>query len=422
MSVVDGAGFTWDLGGHVVFSHYRYFDRLMTAALGDAWIDHAREAWVWIRDRWVAYPFQNNIWRLPDQELSRCLEGLDAALKATEVTPPVTFADWLQRRFGDGMCEIFMYPYNTKVWAYPPSILGARWMGERVAPVDAARVLRNLVEQRDDVGWGPNARFRFPLRGGTGAIWESIARQLPSERVVFDKRVVRIESRARLVHFADGEVEPYDKLISTMPIDLLLRLLADCPDLSLYADRFVHSSSHIVGCGMVGAPPAVLRTKCWMYFPEPDTPFYRVTVFSNYSPYNVPSPGEHWSLLAEISESPFKPVDQALVIDETIRGFRTVGLIDDTTEIVTRFHRRLEHGYPTPWLEREDVLREVLPSLHARDILSRGRFGAWRYEVSNQDHSALQGVEAVDHLLAGSTEHTLHGRMGVEPVDLAQSG
>ena len=53
--------------------------------------------------------------------------------------------------------------------------------------------------------------------------------------------------------------------------------------------EFVHSSSHIVGVGLSGAVPDALETKCWMYFPEPQVPFYRATVFSNYSPNNAPA-------------------------------------------------------------------------------------------------------------------------------------
>ena len=39
-------------------------------------------------------------------------------------------------------------------------------------------------------------------------------------------------------------------------------------------------------------------------------------------------------------------------------------------------------GYPTPTLERDGVLKELLPQLHTMGIHSRGRFGSWKYEVN----------------------------------------
>ena len=136
--------------------------------------------------------------------------------------------------------------------------------------------------------------------------------------------------------------------LSTMPLDRLLTMIDGPEKLKALAPRFVHSSSHIAGIVIKGAVPDALKTKCWIYFPEPDLPFYRATVFSNYSPNNAPA--GHWSLMAEVSESPVKPVDSARVVDEVIEGFRRMGFIDPTTRIVTRWHRRLPRGYPTPWL------------------------------------------------------------------------
>jgi protoporphyrinogen oxidase len=408
-SVVDDEGFTWDLGGHVLFSHYRYFDALMATALGDAWVEHVREAWVWMRQRWIPYPFQNNIWRLPEPERDACVDGL-VQLQRREATPPATFREWLEGSFGRGLCDVFMLPYNRKVWAYDPSALDVGWMGERVATVDLTRVQRNIAERRDDVGWGPNSTFRFPLRGGTGAIWRAVCDRLPPGRVHFGRAATGIDLQRRTVEFSDGAAEPYDYLVSTMPLDMLLRRVKDRPDLHEQAGRFVHSSSHIVGVGLRGSPPESLRSKCWIYFPEDDVPFYRGTVFSNYSPKNVPDIRTHWSLMGEVSESPEKPVDAARVAGEVVEGFVSCGFIE-RSQVVSLWHARLEHGYPTPWLGRDEVLHPIDAVLREAGVFSRGRFGAWKYEVSNQDHSLMQGIEVVNYLLRGTPERTYYGDM-----------
>ena len=91
-SIVDAHGFTWDLGGHVQFSHYDYFDRLMDDLLGpDGWLQHDRESWVWVRDRFVPYPFQLNLHRLPQADMAAGLSGLESAAAASHAQPPAHF-------------------------------------------------------------------------------------------------------------------------------------------------------------------------------------------------------------------------------------------------------------------------------------------------------------------------------------------
>jgi hypothetical protein len=145
-----------------------------------------------------------------------------------------------------------------------------------------------------------------------------------------------------------------------------------------------------------------------MYFPGEDSGFYRVTVFSNYSPNKVPSWGPCWSLMAEVSESPHSPRNHATIVEETVRQMVAIGLIPRAEDVLSRWHRVLTPGYPTPSLGRDSILNTVLPALESMDIYSRGRFGAWKYEVSNQDHSFMQGVEAVDCIVSGCFEPTLH--------------
>lgn len=398
----DSEGFIWDHGGHVMFSHYNYFDNLVEKMLRGDYDQHMREAWVWIYDRFVPYPFQNNIHRLPKEAFLDCIMGIVEAQR--RALPSATFAQWVQAVFGEGIARHFMLPYNFKVWAHPLEMMATQWQGDRIPSVDLRRILQNHLDDRDDVSWGPNNKFKFPLLG-TGMLYERIAEALPKS-VHFHKEAVTISAQYHTITFADGSRARYDRLVSTLPIVELLKRIPDCPtSLLVAAHDLHHTEGFFVGIGIADPCPS---TKCWMYFPEPDTPFYRVTYLSNYSSQMTPGPG-HFSLLAEISASPYKEERPDDMIDRTIRGMvRAKLLTQDQAErkIVSKQLLRVPYSYPVPTLGRDSALEVIQPWLMEHGIYSRGRFGAWRYEIGNTDHSVMQGVELADFLTAATPEIT----------------
>jgi len=402
-SFKDEQGFTWDIGGHVQFSHYRYFDDLMDRALPQGWLHHERESWIWIEERFVPYPFQYNIRHLAPGTRWKCLQGLIQLSKHPSDSRPADFRQWIDTTFGQGIAEIFMVPYNLKVWACPLESMDFNWIGERVAVMDLERVLCNLVHEKDDACWGPNRTFRFPKVGGTGAVWEGVADLVGREHISLRKEAVAVDPAAKTIALGDGSQDHYDVLISTMPVNCLVQI-AGLRRLQEPASRLCWSSSNIVGIGLSGKPPSTLSQKCWMYFPENNCPFYRVTVFSNYSPNNVPDINTQWSLMAEISESPHKPVKRDRLIEDVIGGMLATKLIGRSHDILSTWSYHAPYGLPTPTLGRDQALNRIHAELEPYQIYSRGRFGGWKYEVSNQDHSLIQGVELANRLVASSVK------------------
>jgi protoporphyrinogen oxidase len=405
-SFVDDNGFTWDLGGHVQFSHYKYFDALMEQALDHQWLQHTRHSYIWIQGRFVPYPFQKNLHHLPPDDALRCLNGLIRA-RLNGQSQPSHFRDWILQSFGSGIAELFLLPYNFKVWAHPLEIMNSRWVGERVAPVDLEHIIESLINRRDDPDWGPNNEFRFPVSGGTGAIWRAVANLIPSCHFSYNTTLCRIDPSRHVIRTNDGIEQAYDILISSLPIDVLVRMFDD-DMLWSHADHLKHSTTHVIGVGLTGHPPAALASKSWMYFPEPDCPFYRVTVFSNYSPQNVPDSSRFWSLMAEVSQSSFKPVQEQYLIRDVIQGMIATQLIRSDHNVACTWHSRIDRGYPVPTQHRDEHLDVLFAALEDKGIFSRGRFGSWKYEVANQDHTFMQGVELVNRLLFDVPEMTIN--------------
>ena len=408
-SFTDEAGFTWDIGGHVMFSHYSYYDEVFDKLMGDEYQLNMRESWVRMFDRWVPYPFQNNIRYLPPEVCFECLAGLIEAQTQRDHRAAINFDEFIDAVFGDGIAKHFMRPYNFKVWAHPPRMMNKEWIGERVAVLDINRALKNVVLGSDDFGWGPNNQFKFPLRGGTGEFYRRFAQPLRGHYTL-NCTVESIDLQEKIIHFTDGDTRRYDTLISTLPLDRLCNQYLSPTQVPApvreAAASLRHSGGHMVGIGLKQPCPS---TKSWMYFPEDNCPFYRVTYLSNYSRYMTPDPQRYYSLLCETSYSEFKPVDGERIVEETIRGLINAGLLTeaDREDIVDTWHYEADYSYPTPSVERDDILAQVIPFLESHGVYSRGRFGMWKYEVSNTDHSLMQGVELVNRLLLDEPETTI---------------
>ena len=398
----DSAGFTYDIGGHVMFSHYRYFDQLVGRLLGDDYSELMRESWIWMNERWIPYPLQNNIRHLPPDALLDCINGL-VDVQGADPRSATNFGEWVDLAFGAGIAGRFMRPYNFKVWAHPLEMMSKEWIAERVSTIDLKHVLTNVVLERDELSWGPNNTFKYPLRGGTGGLYARFVPYL-GDHLQLGREVVAIDAERRCVRLADGAEDRYEVLISAMPIPELLKQMQPSPASLMEEAMGLHNSRGlVVGVGIRGKCPS---SKCWTYFPEANAPFYRVTYLSNYSPHMAPA--GHWLLLTETSSSAYKPENRDKIVERVIQGLLATQLIrpEDRELIVATHVTEVDHFYPVPTLSRDRALAAIQPYLMRHGIYSRGRFGAWLYEVSNMDHSVMQGVEVVNHLLLDEPERT----------------
>lgn len=146
----------------------------------------------------------------------------------------------------------------------------------------------------------------------------------------------------------------------------------------------------MIGVGCLGRPPPILHEVSWLYSASPETDWHRATVLSNYSP-DLAGKGR-WSTLFETGLSSHRPLEHKAVRRSCIAWLLSLGVEPDNLQSV--FSRYLKIGYPVPFLHRDSLLREIDDALLKLDIRTRGRFGGWRYESSNQDYCFMQGVQA----------------------------
>lgn len=383
-SHTDGHGFTWDLGGHVIHSHFPEFD----AAVHRSGVEIGgvvRNGWAWLRgddaDSMVPAPVQAQLEELPTD--------LRQDAEASHL------ADYYRNMFGTHLYDTFFSGYNEKMWTLPLEQVDHTWTSLRSG--GSGRNVPRLGLARDYQR--PHETFPYP-RGGTGALWAGIAGALAQpERMRLGTRVTALDVPRRTATLDDGSQVRYEHLVSTAPMTWTMRQAGMAAE-----TETLHASSEIaVGLGYRGEVPERLRDVTWLYCPDRSVAWSRGTVMSTYDPEAA---GEgRWSMLLEVPHMGGARVAAEDAVRACRRSLVELGADDSALESAWTFE--IPMAYPVPTLGRDAILRRADAELIAHGVRSRGRFGGWRYESCNQDYSYMQGRQAVDAALTGGAEDVL---------------
>jgi len=383
-------GFTFDCTGHLIHLKNPYTKELVARLLPDAFDPHERLAAIYSKSTMTPYPFQANTYGLPPQVVKECVMGFIESMHVNGNGGVKNFHDWITRTFGTGIAEHFMLPYNEKFWKRDLRTITADWMSWSIPKPTLDEVVNGALGLTNK-GMGYNPRFLYPKNGGIDCLPQALAH--PVKRVHANESVAYIHPKKKYVRLASGREEPYDFLISTLPLPVAYSMLKDTPD-SLIVDACGLDAISILNIN-IGIDRPQISDQHWIYFPEKQYIFSRVGFPMNFS--RSVAPAGTSSIYIEITHPPNAKPDLEQAFERSILDLRKCGILQDGDRVLTRHVIDIKFAYVVFDDHRQAHLRNLIDYMEARDIYTAGRYGQWDYY--SMEDSILSGKKAADAIL-----------------------
>lgn len=379
-SIHVGGG-VFDIGGHSFHTPFPQVYELVQELLGERMFSQQRSAWVYTHDTLIPYPFQRFYDRIPVPEVVQaCEDGLRSTGGAEEAED---FETYILRKFGRGIAEHFMLPYNRKLWARDIKKISTEWTSERVAGPKGAREKFN-TEGGQRKPLQPDTRVSYPQQGGYEEIYRAFVPHIPA--VELNQTVIYIDPEAHLVTTRDGSQYRYQFLVSTVPLPILVRLVGGAdPGIIALADQLDFMSLR-VELLLVGRPLDTPVQR--IYIADPDILPHKIALNHNSSDHLRAQPVH--AIMAEVSLSDEKPVDVEQIAPQTVDLLVSLGILHSPADIVWRGHVDVHYAYPVYTHPRPGIVQAIKDWLRPRDIYTLGRFGDWEY--INSDKCVAKGL------------------------------
>jgi len=386
-------GFIIDLVPHVFFTPNETAIAFFEDKVGEGrFFLHDSDVRIWSHDALTRFPFQCSLYGLPADVIVECLYEF-ATARANPPDRIDNFYDFAVATFGKGIVRHFLEDYNRKLWGVNElSELTADWVGGKVITIELRDVIEGAFVDRRYTSL-PNAQFRYPKEGGIETLALRTAERV--ERLELNWEIAAIDPEAKTVTATDGRAFAYEHLVYTLPLSVLPRVVRNLPEeVAGAVNALTYRDVVAVHLG-VGREQAVKWH--WMYYPEPQDPFYRVSFPSNMAPSTAP-PG-CTSIIAEVAVDPTSPLDEGRVTEECIKALTRSGVLRADDPILLKRCYRLSPGYVVYDAPRARSVEVIGDYFSEKGIVPAGRFGEWRF--FNMDHTIMSGLQAAAKVSGG---------------------
>jgi protoporphyrinogen oxidase len=368
-------GFVWDYSGH--FFHFKRpeIEAWLRARMPGQEIRAVeKRSFIRYAGRDIDFPFQLHIHQLPLPDLLECVVGLH--FRPAGAGPPRSFGELLERRFGRGITEKFLRPYNEKLYATSLDALDVDAMGRFFPQADADDIIAALApgaapaDRRAVARGGYNATFTYPA-GGAIQYVRALLGELPADAVACGEPAVAIDPAERVVTTPARRIRARH-VVSSAPLPALARLCGAAHDPAVF-------TSNQVLVWNLGFDRKGRRDVHWMYFPDPACAFYRVGWYDNIFD------GDRMSLYVEVGAPAGVRHDVAARAELRARMLADLareGIVDagpGGQRLIAEHHVVLDPAYVHITRASLAEAARLRGELAAHGVHSIGRYGGWTY-------------------------------------------
>lgn len=404
--------FTVDHGPHRFHSRDKELLAHVHEVMDNDLVVKDRVSRIYLKGRFFYYPLQagNVIRNLPLHILVKAfLDYLWIRIKnRVSPIPDNNFQNWVTKRFGRTLYDIFFGMYTEKAWHMPCSQISADWASQRISQLNLwDAVKKTLRPPKGGEVRSLVSKFWYPRVGGIGQLslqYAAKIRQMGGEILLNTpvEKLTRDGSRIKGVVFKrdNREVtETPDTIVSTIPLPRLIELISPGPpaDVTEAISKLRYLS--IVFVYLEVNRPMVTEDH-WVYLPERHLRIHRISEFKNFS--EETGPRDKTMICAEITCVPGDEtwnmnLEQAGAL--AMRDLETIGLLKPG-EGKASFMTRVYYAYPVYDLTYKENLQKLLRFVKPFENLdTTGRQGLYRY--NNMDHSIAMGRKMARGLIRG---------------------
>lgn len=381
--------FFFDYTGHLLHFKNEDFKKKIYTIL-DKNVEHKdRSAWIFSNNVLTKYPFQMNLYGLPERVIVECIVKYCEALFVNEKKEPKNYEDWIIQNFGWGIGNNFLIPYTKKMLKLDPKMLLPETGGRFVPKANLEGMIYGAITDKNKYLLGYNAQFDYPSIGGIETIIKGLTKDL---NICTSEKIATINIAEKVALTNTKKEIKFKYLISTAPIPELVKSIHSVPtEINECSSSLNWISVHDINIGI----NKKIARKHWIYFPEEMFCFYRMGFPNNFSSHVVPKGCS--SIYIEISHKNGFKVNGSIYYKKCLDALIKLKLIESENNVVETQHLKIPYAYVIYEKDTLDKVKKIKDFLEMNRILTAGRFGGWEY--FSMEDSYLDGRKSSEKIV-----------------------